>query len=81
MSKVDKQVVVATIYNKSAKTKAELRAESEKAMKAFLRTGGSVVVEKPKRTPKTKMSGKNSRGFMAGTSGFATGYPNKSIGA
>jgi hypothetical protein len=34
-----------------------------------------VTVYKPQRTPKSKMSGKNSRGFVVGTSGFANGFP------
>jgi hypothetical protein len=78
MTKIDKQTAVATIYNKSPKSKAELRAESEKAMKAFLRKGGSVVLEKTKRIPKPKMAAKTSRGFVAGTGGFAVGYPQRS---
>ncbi len=34
-----------------------------------------VTVYKPQRTPKSKMSGKNSRGFVSGTSGYANGFP------
>lgn len=34
-----------------------------------------VTVYKPQRNPRSKMSGKNSRGFVRGTSGFANGFP------
>lgn len=80
-NKVNKQVVKATIYNTSVKTKAEIRAESDKALKAFLKKGGVVEVGRPARNRKSSMMGKNSRGFIGGTSGFATGYPRRSIGA
>ncbi len=80
MKKAEKQMIVATIYNRSVKTKAEVRAEGEKALKAFLRKGGVIQVdEKKRRAPKTKMSAKSSRGFVSGTGGFATGYPRKSV--
>ena len=81
MTKVKKQVVLATIYNTSVKTKSELRAESEKALKAFLKKGGVIEVGKPARAKKTKMASKSSRGFVAGTAGFATGYPRRTMGA
>lgn len=81
MSKAKKQIVKATIYNTSVKTKAELRAESEKALKAFLRKGGEIQVGKPARTRKSKMTAKVSRGYVTGTGGFATGYPRRSVGA
>ena len=61
------------------KSKAELAKETEKQIKAFLRKGGSIEIVKPRKTPKQKMSCKNSRGFCGGTSGFATGFPTKSI--
>jgi len=71
---------VASIYNKPVMTKSEARAEGEKAMKAFLKKGGVIQVnEKTRKAPKTKMSGKSSRGFMGGTGGFATGYPRKTF--
>jgi hypothetical protein len=71
--------IVSVIYNRPVQTKAEARSESEKALKAFLKAGGVVQVdEKKRKAPKSKMSGKNSRGFINGTSGFATGYPRKS---
>jgi hypothetical protein len=77
---MEKKQIVATIYNKPVMTKAEARAESEKALKAFLKKGGVVQVdEKKRKAPKTKMSGKSSRGFMGGTGGFATGYPRRTF--
>ena len=81
MKKSEKKLIVATIYNKPVMTKAEARAESEKALKAFFRKGGSVIVEKPQRVKKTAMAAKSSKGFVSGTSGFASGYPRRSIGA
>lgn len=38
----------------------------------------TVTVYKPTKTPKSTMSGKNSRGFNVGTSGFASSFPRKS---
>ena len=60
------------------KTKAELRAETEKQIKAFLRKGGTIEIVKARKVPKQKMTTKNSRGFCTGTSGFANGMPRKS---
>jgi hypothetical protein len=60
------------------KSKSELRAETEKQLKAFLRKGGSIEVIKPRKAPKQRMSGKVTRSASTGTSGFATGYPRKS---
>jgi hypothetical protein len=75
---MEKKQIVATIYNRPVQTKSEARAESEKAMKAFLRAGGVIKVDERKpRAPKAKMSSKSSRGFVSGTSGFATGMPRK----
>lgn len=76
-----KQVKVATIYNRSVQSKAEMRAESEKALKAFLKKGGVIEVGKPARARKSTMAAKSSRGFVMGTNGFATGYPRRTIGA
>lgn len=81
MKASEKKLIVATIYNKPAMTKSELRAESEKALQTFFRKGGSVIVEKPKRIKKSTMSTKSSKGFVSGTSGFAAGYPRRSIGS
>ena len=60
------------------KSKAELRAETEKAVKKFLKQGGSIETIKPRKAPSSKMTCKNSRGYVTGTSGFATGMPRKS---
>jgi hypothetical protein len=60
------------------RSKSDIRAETEIALKQFLRTGGSVEVVATKKAPKQKMRGKSSRGFVTGTSGFANGMPRKS---
>ena len=60
------------------KSKAEIRAETEKQVALFLKKGGSVEVVKSRKAPKQKMRCKSSRGMVAGTSGFATGMPRKS---
>jgi hypothetical protein len=80
MKNKEQKLIVATIYNKPVMSKAEARAEGEKALQLFLKKGGVVQVdEKKRKSPKTKMSGKSSRGFMGGTSGFATGYPRRTF--
>lgn len=38
----------------------------------------TVTVYKPRATPRSKMTSKNSRGYVVGTSGIATGFPRKS---
>lgn len=68
------------IYNMQLRTKAESRAAAEKEVKAFLRKGGVIQVEKSQKTPKTFMSVKSSRGYLGGTSGFAIGFPRKIVG-
>jgi hypothetical protein len=81
MKKSEKQAITSTIYNTNPKTKAQMRAESEKALAKFLKTGGVIEYGRKTRTPKSKMSCKSSKSFNSGTSGFATGYPRKSTGA
>lgn len=61
------------------KTKSQLRAETEKQVKKFLRSGGTIEVVKARKTPTQKMRAKSSRGFVSGTSGFANGFPRKSL--
>jgi len=61
------------------KSKEQLRKESEKAIKKFVRSGGAIETIKPRKTPKSVMRSKSSRGFIAGTSGFAAGFPRKSF--
>jgi hypothetical protein len=77
---MEKKQIIATIYNKPVMSKSEARAEGEKAMQAFLKKGGVVQVnQKTRKAPRTKMSGKSSRGFMSGTGGFSTGFPRKTF--
>lgn len=64
------------------KTKTERRTETSEALQAFLASGGQIQVIPAKKTRKRttqKMSAKTSRGFQSGTSGFATGYPRKTL--
>lgn len=77
--KTEKKLIVATIYNKPVISKAEARAESEKALKKFLKSGGAIEIVKSRKNPKSKLSAKNSKGFVKGTSGFPTGYPKKML--
>ena len=73
--------ITNTIYNTTNKSKNQLREEGEKAMALFLKRGGVIQEAKPsRRKSSTKMSAKTTR-FASGTSGFANGYPRKSIGA
>lgn len=60
------------------KTKAEIRAETEKQVAKFLKKGGSIEVVKSRKAPKQKMRAKSSRSFVVGTSGFPAGAPRKS---
>jgi hypothetical protein len=59
------------------KTKSQFRAETADAVAKFLKSGGSIETIKPRKAPTTKMRGKNSRGFVQGSSGFANGFPRK----
>lgn len=61
------------------KSKSQVRTETADALQEFLARGGQIEVVKSRKAPKQKMSAKTSRGFNAGTSGFATGYPRKAI--
>jgi hypothetical protein len=61
------------------KSKAELRAETEKALKKFLKQGGSIEVVKARKAPKMLMRSKTTRVASTGTSGFAVGFPRKSF--
>ena len=60
------------------KSKSEIRTETEKQVKLFLKKGGSIEVVKARKAPKQRMSGKVTRSASTGTSGFATGFPRKS---
>ena len=68
------------IKNTLIKSKADYRAESEQAMKEFLAKGGVIEVGKLRKNPKVKMASKSSKGFVTGTSGFANGYPRRTLG-
>lgn len=61
------------------KSKTELRAEMEQALKQFLKQGGSIEVVKSRKAPKMLMRGKTTRTASTGTSGFAVGFPSKSF--
>lgn len=68
--------------NEVYKSKSQLRTETSEAIQEFLARGGQIQVVPAKKTRKRttqKMSGKTSRGFQTGTSGFAIGYPRRSI--
>lgn len=68
--------------NEVYKSKSQLRTETSEAIQEFLAKGGQIQVVPAKKTRKRttqKMSGKTSRGFQTGTSGFAIGYPRRSI--
>lgn len=65
--------------NMLQKSKSEVRQQTSDALQQFLASGGSIELVKSRKQPKSTMSGKSSRGFTAGTSGFAVGYPSKSL--
>ena len=65
--------------NEVYKSKSQLRDETAEAVEKFLRAGGTIEVVKARKAPKTKMKAKSSKGFQNGTSGFAMGYPRRSI--
>jgi hypothetical protein len=59
------------------KSKSQLRAETATAVSRFLKSGGSIETIKPRKAPTTKMRAKNSKGFVQGSSGFASGFPRR----
>jgi len=61
------------------KSKTELRAETEKALKKFLNQGGSIEIVKSRKGPKMVMRSKVTKQASTGTSGFAVGFPSKSF--
>jgi hypothetical protein len=61
------------------KSKAEVRIETENAIKKFLKQGGSIEVVKPRKGPKMLMRSKVTKQASTGTSGFAVGFPRKSF--
>ena len=64
-----------TVY----KTKSVVRQETADAVEAFLRSGGSIEVVKPKKAPKQKMRSKGTKNSSGSTSGFAMGYSRSSF--
>ena len=76
-----KQVITSTIYNTTTKTKSVIRAEGDKALQLLLKRGGAITEVKASRKKTTsKMRANSSKGFVSGTSGFATGYPKRTMG-
>jgi hypothetical protein len=61
------------------KSKSSLRQETSTSVQEFLARGGQIEVVKSRKAPKPKMSGKTSKSGLTGTSGFAVGYPSKSL--
>jgi hypothetical protein len=61
------------------KSKAQLRIETENAVKKFLKQGGSIEVVKSRKGPKMVMRSKVTKQASTGTSGFAVGFPRKSF--
>lgn len=53
--------------------------ELEKATMKFLKKGGCVVEVRARKSPAQKMSGKSSRGFISGSSGFPVGFPRQTL--
>ena len=72
---IDKGNVMKTVY----KTKSQLRAETADSVEAFLRAGGTIEVVKARKAPKQRMKAKSTRSPAKSTSGFAIGYPSRSI--
>jgi hypothetical protein len=71
----EENIMQATIY----KTKSQVREETSDALQQFLARGGQVEVVKARKAPKQKMSGKTTKSGSTGTSGFAMGFPTKSL--
>ena len=67
--------MIATIY----KTKSQLRAETSDSVQQFLARGGQIEIVKSRKAPKSVMSGKTTKSSSTGTSGFAVGFPSKSL--
>lgn len=65
--------------NEVYKSKSQIRVETSEALQEFLARGGKIEVVKSRKAPKSKMKTKNSRGFNGGTSGFARGFPSRSL--
>ena len=61
------------------KPKSQLRTETSEALQQFLACGGQIQVVKSRKAPKQLMRGKSTKSGSTGTSGFAVGYPTKSL--
>jgi hypothetical protein len=61
------------------KSKSQVRTETQDAVELFLARGGQIQVVKSRKAPKQKMSGKTTRSGSTGSSGFAAGFPKRSI--
>ena len=61
------------------KSKSQVRQETQDAVEAFLRAGGTIEVVKSKKAPKQKMRSKGSKNSAGSTSGFAMGYSRSSF--
>jgi hypothetical protein len=61
------------------KSKSQLRQETSDSLQQFLARGGQIEIVKARKAPKSKMSGKTTKSGSTGTSGFAVGYPSKSL--
>jgi hypothetical protein len=61
------------------KSKSQLRTETSEALQQFLARGGQVQLVKSRKAPKQLMRSKSTKSGSTGTSGFAVGYPSKSL--
>ena len=65
--------------NEVYKSKSQLREETSEALQQFLARGGVIQRVKARKAPKQKMLGKTTRNASTGSSGFAVGYPSRSL--
>ena len=72
---IDKGNTMKEVY----KTKSQLRTETAESVEAFLRAGGTIEVVKSRKAPKQKMKAKSTRTPAKSSSGFAMGYPRRSV--
>ena len=61
------------------KSKSQLREETSDALQQFLARGGQIVVVKARHAPTIQMRGKTTRTASTGSSGFAVGFPSRSL--
>lgn len=65
--------------NEVYKSKSQLRTETADAVEQFLARGGQITLVKARKAPKAKMKAKTTRQASTGSSGFARGYPSRSL--